>query len=75
MLQIHPTTGIDPYAGPLSIIACFDLLFGLLTWSSAIWVKRKGGYMERFIQQRVYWGLGAILIFTSSFFLRLVNGV
>jgi hypothetical protein len=50
--QYHVTVGINPFAGPLSIMAIFNCVFGLTTWISALWVRRKGPFMERFIQQR-----------------------
>ena len=75
MPQYHPTLGIDPTALPLSIMASFNFILGLTTWLSGIWVKRKGTFMERFIHQRVYWTLGAIMIFTSSYFFEHIAGV
>ena len=75
MPQYHPTVGIDPFAGPLSIMAVFNFVCGLATWLSAIWVKRKGPFMERFIQQRVFWALGAAMILTSSYFFELIARV
>ena|ERR1039458_2216022 len=75
MPQYHPTVGIDPFAGPLSIMASINCIFGLSTWVSGIWVKRKGSFMERFIQQRIFWTLGAVMIFSSSYFFELIAGV
>jgi hypothetical protein len=75
VLQYHPAVGIDPFAGPLSIMATFNFILGLTTWISGIWVNRKGPYMRRLIQQRVYWTLGAVMIFTSSYFFEQIAGV
>jgi hypothetical protein len=75
MPQFHPTAEIDPFAGPLGIMASFNFIVGLTTWLSALWVKRKGPFMERFIQQRVFWALGAAMIFTSSYFFDLIKSV
>jgi hypothetical protein len=71
----HPTVEIDPFGGPLSIMTSFNFIFGLTTWLSALWVKRKGPFMERFIQQRVFWAVGAAMIFSSSYFVDLIKSV
>jgi hypothetical protein len=73
--QFHPTTGIDPFTGPLGIMAIFNFVFGLTTWFAALWVNRKGPYVEHFIRQRVFWTLGAVMIFTSSHFFEHIAGV
>ena len=75
MPQFHPTLGIDPFAGPLSIIATFNFIFGLATWLSALWAKRKGSYWEGFFHQRLFWTLGALMLFTSSYFFGLIKDV
>jgi len=75
MPQYHPTVGIDPFAGPLSIMASFIFILGLTTWISGIWVNRREPFMKRFIQQRVYWTLGTSMILTSSYFFGLIAGV
>ena len=74
MPQLHPVVGIDPFSFPLSIMASVNLILGLATWVAGIWVKRKGSFLERFIQQRVYWALGAGMIFTSSHFFEIIGG-
>jgi hypothetical protein len=56
-------------------MAIFNFIFGLTTWLTGIWVKRKGSFMERFVQRRVFWTLGAAMIFTSSYFFELIAGV
>jgi hypothetical protein len=75
MLQYHPTVGIDPFAGPLSIMTSFNFIFGITTWISCHWAKRKGPFMGRFIQQRIFWTLGAVMIFTSTYFFELIAGL
>ncbi len=75
MPQFHPTGGSDRFAAPLSIIAGFNFIFGITTWLSAIWVKRERAYLEGFIHQRIFWALGALMIFTSSYFFELIKGV
>jgi hypothetical protein len=74
MPQFNQAVGIDPFARPLSIIASFNLVFGLTTWLSAIWAKRDGSFLERFIHQRLFWALGVLMIFTSSCFFDIAKG-
>jgi len=71
----HLNTAIDPFARSLSIMVIFNFAFGLTTWVSALWVNRKGPYLERFIKQRVYWFLGSAMIFTSSYFSKFIAGI
>ena len=73
--QFHPTTGIDPFTGPFGIMAIVNCVFGLTTWFAALWVNRKGQYLEHFIRQRVFWTLGAAMIFTSSYFFEHIADV
>jgi len=75
MPQYHSTVGIDPFARPLSIMASFIFILGLATWISGICVNRRGPYLKRFMQQRVYWTLGTVMILTSSYFFQHIAGV
>jgi len=74
MPHYYTTLGIDPVAGPLSIVASFNFILGFTTFLSGIWVKRKGSFMERFIHQRVYWTLGTAMVVTSSYFFEHIAG-
>ena len=75
MPEYHPTLGIDPTALPLGVMASFNLIVGLATWLSALWVKREGSYLKGFFHQRLFWTLGAIMIFTSSYFFEHISGI
>ncbi len=71
-------TGIDPFAGPLSVMTICIFFLGLWIWVSGVLVlikQKESSFVNGFLRQRALWVLGAGMIFTSDYFFELVKGV
>lgn len=69
--------GIDPFAGPLSIIGLSTCLAGLGIYvaGASMFRNSEKSFMRRFTQQRGMWILGAALLFSFTYFAHHLNGV
>jgi hypothetical protein len=76
----HPSTmasGIDPFAGPLRVLAVCTFFLGLSIYGIVLrmFSQRDQPFLQRFAKQRSLWIIGAALLFTSTHFLGLLEGV
>jgi hypothetical protein len=75
--RLGHVSGIDPFAGPLSILGLTACLSGLSIYIAGVAMLRKEStsFLQRFAKQRFLFALGALLLFSFVFFSHLLEGV
>lgn len=75
--RLGHVNGIDPFAGPLSILGLTACLSGLSIYIAGVAMLRKEhtSFLQRFAKQRFVFALGALLLFSFIYFSHLLEGV
>jgi hypothetical protein len=75
--RLGHVSGVDPFAGPLSILGLTACLSGLSIYIAAARMLWKGNipFLQRFAREKSLFALGGLLILSFIYFSHLLEGV